>query len=244
MTTATMLVLLLRMLDPRTEFPDDDGGGATVAPPSPPPPSPPPPPAAPPPRRARRDWDPEALRRATEDDPPIDELRRAATALAAAEPSRARSMIQRARWAGLLPEVRVRVDRRFGRSESLDVPSVPLDDPPPVGLDTVDEVRYEGRASWDLSRIVFNPDELAAHSEAMRMADARREVESLVIRLYFERRRLKVEALAADAREVGPNLRREVRMQELEAELDALTGGAFSRRAASRGRAAVAPPEP
>ena len=38
----------------------------------------------------------------------------------------------RARWAAWLPEVRFRVDRRFGRSESLDVSPAPLADAPPV----------------------------------------------------------------------------------------------------------------
>jgi hypothetical protein len=189
--------------------------------------------------------DPGALQRALGDGPPIDVLRAAATALALAEPDRARSLVQRARLAAWLPEVRVRVDRRFGRSESLDVSPAPLADAPPVSLDTVDEVRYEARATWDLSRLVFNPDELAAHAEALRMADVRREVESAVIRLYFERRRLKVEAVTTDGNDVASNLRREARIEELEAELDALTGGAFLRAtAAGRGPLPSAPPWP
>jgi len=191
------------------------------------------------PARSRPPPDAAALQRATRGDPPIDVLRAAASALALAEPARARSLVQRARWSPWLPEVRFRVDRRFGRSESLDVSPVPLGDAPPVALDTVDEVRYEGRASWDLSRLIFNPDELAAHAEALRISDVRREVESLVIHLYFERRRLKIEAAAADANDVASNLRRDARIEELEAELDALTGGTFSR--ATRARA-VAPP--
>jgi hypothetical protein len=65
----------------------------------------------------------------------------------------------------------------------------------------------------------------------LRTADARREVETLVIRLYFERRRLKAEAAAADATEVAAGMRLEVRIAEIEAELDALTGGAFSKLA-------------
>jgi len=179
------------------------------------------------------------------DAPPIDVLRAAATALALAEPDRARSLVQRARLAPWLPEVRVRVDRRFGRSESLDVSPAPLADAPPVSLDTVDEVRYEARATWDLSRLVFNPDELAAHAEALRMADVRREVESAVIRLYFERRRLKVEAVTTDGNDVASNLRREARIEELEAELDALTGGALLRAmAGSRGFLPSASPWP
>jgi hypothetical protein len=208
------------------------------------------PPSGPPTPAARRAVDPNApnapnaLRRAAAGDPPIDQLRAAATALALAEPARARSMLQRARWSAFLPEVRFRIDRRFGRSESLNVPGVPLDDPPPVGLDTVDEVRYEWRASWDLSRIIFNPDELNAHVEALRMADVRREIESLVIRAYFERRRLKMEALAADGNDMGSNVRRDARIQELEAELDALTGGLFSRAMSGRGDASPSSPVP
>jgi hypothetical protein len=180
-----------------------------------------------------------ALQRAAQDGPPVDGLRAAASALVLADPERARSLVRRARWAAWLPEVRFRVDRRFGRSESLDVSPVPLGDAPPVALDTVDEVRYEARATWDLSRLVFNPDELAAHAEALKIAEVRREVETLVIRLYFERRRLKVEAVAADGYDVASNLRRDARIEELEAELDALTGGAFSRSTAVRGAAAT-----
>ena len=76
------------------------------------------------------------------------------------------------------------------------------------------------------------------------MADVRRELESVVIRLYFERRRLKIAALTADGNDVASNLRRDARIEELEAELDALTGGAFSRAAAARHAPPVAPPWP
>jgi len=56
-------------------------------------------------------------------------------------------------------------------------------------------------------------------------------VETLVIRLYFERRRLKAELAAADANDVAAGMRLEVRIAEIEGELDALTGGAFSKLA-------------
>jgi len=175
--------------------------------------------------------DPAALRALAAADPPVEALRAAATALLAAEPEQARSLIERARLAGWLPEVRLRVDRRFNRSESADLGSSATGPLAPVGIDSDNDVRYECRATWDLSRILFNPDELAAHYEALRMAEARREIESLIIRLYFERRRLKAESVAADSSDVGPAMRLEVRIAEIEAELDALTGGAFSRLA-------------
>ena len=175
--------------------------------------------------------DPIVLHALAATDPPIDALRAAATALVLAEPARARSLVDRARLAGWLPEIRIRVDRRFNRAESADLGAslgAPL---APVGIDSNNDVRYECRATWDLSRIIFNPDELGAQFAALRAADARREVESLVIRLYFERRRLKAESAAADANDVAACMRLEVRIAEIEAELDALTAGAFARLA-------------
>jgi len=159
-------------------------------------------------------------------------LRQAATTWAFAEPERARSLLFRARAAPWLPELRVRIDRRFGRTESLDAgaTTLPSDTTTPVGLDTIDDVRYELRATWDLARLVFNPDEVQASSQALRMADVRREIESLVIKLFMERLRLlRTHRLGAPdvSRDVAPA--KELRRLEIEAELDALTGGLFSR---------------
>lgn len=163
-------------------------------------------------------------------DPSVGQLCAAAAALILAEPARARSLLTRARNAGWLPELRFRIDRRFDRNESLDYGRAPVDaPPPPVTLGTSDDVRYEWRATWDLSRIIFNPDEVSAHAEALRMADARREITGIVIRLYFERRRLKAEAYTSDGSDNVVPVRRQLRILEIEAELDALTDGAFSR---------------
>src|SRR5665213_1002037 len=138
----------------------------------------------------------------------------------------------RSRYAGVLPELRLMAERRFARTESVDLGS-PTDATAlaPVGIDSNNDVRYQARATWDLSKIIFNPDEIGAQFQALRTADARREVESLVIRLYFERRRLKAESAAADDQDMPSGLRRELRIAEVEAELDALTGGAFVRLA-------------
>jgi hypothetical protein len=189
------------------------------------------------PRRARRlrPLDPATLHALFASDPPIEALRAAATALILAEPGRARSLVERARFAGWLPELRVMADRRFARSESVDLGS-PTDAAAlaPVGIDSNNDVRYQCRATWDLSKIIFNPDEIGAQFQALRTADTRREIESLVIRLYFERRRLKAESAAADDLDMPSGLRRELRIAEVEAELDALTGGAFTHLARHR----------
>jgi hypothetical protein len=186
-----------------------------------------------PPRRAQRPrLDPAVARALAAEDPPVAALRAAATALVLAEPDRARSLVERARFAGWLPELRLMVDRRFSRTESVDL-GTPTDQTAlaPVGIDSVNDVRYQARATWDLGKLIFNPDEIGAQFQALRTADTRREIESLVIRLYFERRRLKAESATADDLDMLPGSKRELRIAEIEAELDALTGGAFTRLA-------------
>ena len=182
------------------------------------------------------------LRAIAAGDPPIDALRAAASALALTEPARARSLVRRARVAGWLPELRARVDRRLARGESVDLGASITTALAPVGIDSDNDVRYELRATWDLAKFAFNPDEIAAHFQALRTADARREIESLVIRLFFERRRLKADLNAADANDMSHSgLKLELRIEEIEAELDALTGGAFSRLRRPAAAEAVAP---
>jgi hypothetical protein len=153
-------------------------------------------------------------------------LREAAVGLIFAEGSRARSLLSRARIAGWLPELRFRVERRMGRNESLDIEEAV--GVAPLGLDTVDDVRYEVRATIDLGRAIFNPQELAASQQALRIADARREVQVEVNRLFFERRRLRSVFEAAVDKELEGVANREtqaLRLATVEADLEALTAG-------------------
>jgi hypothetical protein len=155
----------------------------------------------------------------------LEEARARAVALALAEPERARSFVERAAHAAWLPELRVRYDRVLRRSESIDASTA--GDDVPLGLATANEIRYEARATWDLGRLAFSPDEIAAEYQALRMADTRRELESQVNRLYFERRRLLAEDTGGGR--ASDETRRLVHLEELDAELDALSGGTFSR---------------
>ncbi len=155
----------------------------------------------------------------------LADARSAAVALAAADPSRGSSMVERARRSAWLPELRLRVDRRQGRTESLNFQPSGGTTESPLGLDTAHDVRYEARATWDLAKLVFSTEELAAQAQSLRMADMRREIESSVNRLYFERRRL--EAAAPTAPTGAPDSDRALRIQELTVELETLSGGAL-----------------
>ena len=150
--------------------------------------------------------------------------RRKAVELAMSEPERARSYVTRAGQAAWLPELRVLVSRRYGRSESLDVNSSSTALTSPLGIDTVNDIRYEARATWDLGKLVFSSDELAAQNQAMHMAELRRDIEATMNRLYFERRGLILDV--SDGH--GDYVRHHLRASEVEAELNAISGGAFA----------------
>lgn len=163
-------------------------------------------------------------------------MRAAAAHRSLADPEHMQALIARARKAAWLPELRVRAEKRWGRNQSLDVNTDTV--LAPLGLDTVNDFRLEVRASWDLARLVYSPDELAASLAAVRVADSQQEVASLVNRLFFQRRK-QAAALALARQGKGPEpgdssgspLDDESegplseRVAELTADLDALTGG-------------------
>jgi competence protein ComEA len=92
-------------------------------------------------------------------------------------------------------------------------------------------------ARWDLDRLIFDPDEMAVAREAVRTANLRDRVLADVTRRYFERRRLQVDLELAPPTDLADRVRKELRLQELTADLDAFTGGWFSDKLEKAGRA-------
>jgi hypothetical protein len=168
------------------------------------------------------------LVRATGAEPPIDEVQRAAARTAAAPWSGEGSWRSRARLAALVPRVsaELRADDRRYRT---------------IGLTGASEVDYtraapgvsaELRLSWDFPHLVFTDSELRAASEARAAAKARAEAVERATRLYYERQRLRVAVLVVDGGGSPRNrAEQELRLEELAAELDAITGGLYSGRA-------------
>lgn len=173
-----------------------------------------------PPRRAERTADLH-----DPDERCLPYARRKAVELAMSEPERARSYVTRAGHASWLPELRVLVSRRYGRSESLDVNSSSTALTSPLGIDTVNDIRYEARATWDLGKLVFSAEELAAQTQAMHMAELRRDIEATMNRLYFERRGLLLDVSSGGR---GESVRRHLRINEIDAGLNAMSAGMFA----------------
>ncbi|MBN1553089.1 helix-hairpin-helix domain-containing protein [bacterium] len=96
------------------------------------------------------------------------------------------------------------------------------------GHDTDDDWDYELRLKWNLQDYIFHPDMLRVTSETEDQVELRQDILNEVTKLYFDRRRLQVEILLEPGVDLQTKISRMIRLEELTAALDGLTGGYFS----------------
>lgn len=166
-------------------------------------------------------------------EPNVREVHAAALKFALVGRGRIQSLLTRARGAGWLPEFRMRYNYNTDddRSTSFPTPTSPILTVQSTDLDH----RFEFRASWNLDELVFNRNELSVYRELKRLVELRTDILKEVTKLYYERRRLQVDLILRAPKSLLAMVRRKLRLQELSADLDALTGGFFSRRLKSAG---------
>lgn len=131
-----------------------------------------------------------------------------------------RVLARRARLAAALPTVTLRAGRDTDWAEVESTARV-------VGDVEQHEV-LEARATWRLDRLVFDSAELRAASLGGQRARARAALAAQVTALYYKRRAAQVEALWNPPQTVEAQVRQELAIEELTAQLDALTGGWWS----------------
>lgn len=156
--------------------------------------------------------------------PTIAEVQDAALRRLAVGPREARRWIARARASALLPAVQGEYDQRFDRDVQLDQAAGTADE---LSQDLGAGRGARARATWDLGRLIFNPDELRAARAALDAAAERERVLIAVTQLFFERQQLLLEIALLPARDGHEAIGRRVRVAEIEAVLTGLTGLRF-----------------
>lgn len=177
-----------------------------------------------------------------EHEPDVRSTQAVVLAYAQLEPWRVEDWGARARWSHLAPvalEGRAQTTRgrddRFSTREELDGGFRVVDtQTSTVGADEGQE-RLSLGVRWDLSRLVFNPEELDVAVQSGRHARLRQELLGEVTRIYYERRHLQVEQLLTPPSRSVERVRLQLRIDGLTAELDAMTGGWFSAHIRPRG---------
>ncbi len=172
-------------------------------------------------------------------DPTIEEVQRAALRQAELEPEQIRSLLSRVRWAGILPRVNATLSRGYARDEDLDREYQEMDE---LSLATDEDLEFRVSLRWDLDRLIFDPQELRARREAAYQVRRRRELLLAVTRMYYELLLLRAQEVCGEA-PPGDEVARTLRIAELTALLDGLTGGLFSRSSGDRGRGHGGPDE-
>lgn len=84
------------------------------------------------------------------------------------------------------------------------------------------------KLEWRLDKLVMSSEQIRVINESSKSNKLREKVLDEVTRLYFDRRRLQVESLLSPASSLKDKIDLELRLQEMTANLDALTGGGYS----------------
>lgn len=170
-------------------------------------------------------------------EPSVQEVQRWAAEHVEASPEQVRRWLAGARRGAWLPEVTVDLKIRddwdqgfvyLGTDGGAPVPGVALS---AVAEDSGTAFGREARLSlkWRLDELVVSSNLVRMVAEARDLAELRDEVTTEATRVYFERRRLQVELALAPSGVPAQRVQDQLRLDELTAALDGLTGGAFSR---------------
>ncbi len=179
-----------------------------------------------------------AIRHYRSVEPPIGRVVAAALDNTGQDPGRARSLATRARLSGLIPVVRLGARRGQGRDATA---LTTTEDTGRTNLSTDDDLTLSAWLTFRLDRLVYARDEVGILREERAMEAARSELTTMVVHVYFERRRLQLERDLMGASGIA----HATRIGEATALLNAFTGGAFERMmgALERGGARRSPEE-
>ncbi len=160
-------------------------------------------------------------------EPTIQEAQHAALSFFRVDQDTVSSMRSRAAWKALLPNLGVK--GRFNQS-SIDLNKTDIlisrDEASIIDLGNGAVQEFEIAGSWDLSRLVFNAEVLDVSSLVVLQESILKEV----TRLYYTRKRLQVDLALNPPADAATLLSKEMRLEELTATLDAVTGGIYSKR--------------
>lgn len=162
------------------------------------------------------------------DDPPLDDVIAWAQAESELFVLPAHEVVERARSRGALPVVRLR--GRFDDGESTDFDPVGIEKGRQHDADYGIDVTLE----WDFADLAGSAVEAQARRELRDLHAARQAIAVEVTQLYYDRRRIQLDLLRIEGDE-SRTLERRLRLDELDASLDALTGGRWSDARRTRG---------
>lgn len=152
-------------------------------------------------------------------EPTIQEVQREAIRYAEVYPEKIKNWRTQARLKAFVPELDLNYDKTVSVSTN------------PSYKESVVGPRDWGISlKWDLAELIWSTDQTSIDVRSRLMVQLRQDILDEVNRLYYERRRVKLGLLLNPPKDSKELLDKQLRLDELTAGLDGLTGGYFSRR--------------
>ncbi len=165
-----------------------------------------------------------AIQGTFEHEPTIAEVQAMAIAYADVHPRKIDSWRRRANHKAILPNLSVGLDRSASEVYHWDTGSNP-----DSLLKGKDFLGWDVSVSWNLGELIWNNDQTSIDSRSKLLVELREDILDQVTRLYFERRRLQVELSKNSLENEVGRFDQEMRLAELTALIDGLTGGEFGK---------------
>jgi len=163
------------------------------------------------------------------DAPTIREIQQVAIKYAEVDPDKIRKWRMQAAIKAWLPTLAAKMNRDTGDLWHWESGSTTKSDDDTLRKGK-SSIGWDVAVSWDLSNIIFNNDQTSIDTRSRLMVQLRDDILDEVNKLYFERLRVKMELNNLAIEDGKKRGEKELRLQELTASLDALTGGYFSQK--------------
>lgn len=154
----------------------------------------------------------------------IREVQETAIRYAEVHPDKIERWRRAAKKKAILPNVSVGLDRYITDYWHWDAGANP-----DVLMKGDDAISWDVTATWNLGELIWNDDQTSIDTRSRLMVQLRDDVLDEITRTYFERRRLQIESHFFPPESLKEKIDKELRIDELTADLDAMTGGQFSR---------------
>lgn len=168
-------------------------------------------------------------------EPSIQQVQKVAIRYADCEPGKITLWRVGAQARAFMPKVSFGVDRDKG--SNIDVDRGGTNDPDRFVEGPWDSSRgWDASVEWDLGDIIWNPAQTSIDVRSRLTAQLRDDIMDDVTRSYFERKRLLIELAQRPPQDIKLREEKELRVEELTANIDGLTGGYFSKEIARRNK--------
>jgi hypothetical protein len=169
------------------------------------------------------------------DEPEIKQVQQAAIKYAEVEPEKILRWRKQAAKKAILPKISIGMDQDLDRTTSSNIWGIYSSNGTPgryyAGPDDI--AKYNNKSwsvslTWELGDLIWNDDQTNIDVRSKLMVQLRDDVLDEVTKLYFERIRVKMELDNLSIEDRKKRFEKELKLQELTAQIDGLTGGYFS----------------